>query len=97
MDPFFATVMAAEVMALAIIVGGVLMFPTARRMGRYVEMLIEERRNRLNPPKDVQELTEELERTREELARLNERQAFVEALLASRPAPALAAGDDAAP
>ena len=96
MDTSMIPIMAANVLSLAIIVGGVLMFPTARRVAKYVDMLIEERRSRMNPPKDVAMLEEELERAKEELARLGERQAFVEALLAAKPVPALAArvGED---
>ncbi|HEX9938109.1 MAG TPA: hypothetical protein VGB15_13335 [Longimicrobium sp.] len=93
MDPSLVPIMAGNVVALALIVGGILMYPTTKRFGTYLDMLIEERRRKSLPaPKDLEEMEAELLRTQEELAQLRERQEFVEALLTgTRTPPELAA------
>ena len=92
MEPGLVPIMAANVVSLALIIGAVLMYPTSRRFGTYLDMLIEERRRKTLPaPKDLEEMEAELLRTQEELAQLRERQEFVEALLTgTRTPPALA-------
>ncbi len=92
MDPALVPIMAANVVSLALIVGAVLMYPTSRRFGTYLDMLIEERRRKTLPaPKDLEEVEAELVRTQEELAQLKERQEFIESLLTgTRTPPALA-------
>lgn len=79
-----------QVIAFGMIVGGVLLFPTSRRLGRYLEALIEEKRGRgVGMADEVQRLRGELDETRAELARLAERQAFTESLLSERAEPPL--------
>ena len=92
MDLDFVAIMAGNVAALGLIIGGILIYPTTRRFGKYLDMLIEERRQKTLPaPKDLEEMEAELLRTQEELAQLRERQEFLEALLTgTRTPPALA-------
>jgi hypothetical protein len=90
MDVISIPLIVAEVVGLAMIIGGILLFPTARRLGGYLEVLIEEKRLTLTEDKRVKELgagpqVERLERelaeTREELGRVAERQASMESAL----------------
>jgi hypothetical protein len=87
MDVLSIPLIVAEVLGLAMIIGGILLFPTARRLGRYLEVLIEEKRLTLQEKKragalgagaEVERLERELMETREALARLAERQAALE-------------------
>jgi len=71
------------------VVGGRLLFPTARRLPDYLERLLKERQNASKLTVQLETLTSELAATREELARVSERQQFVEALLEDRLPPAL--------
>lgn len=79
-----------NVIGLGMIIGGILLFPTTRRLGRYLEVLIEEKRGKnAGLPDEVQRLRRELDDTRAELAQLSQRQAFTESLLAERAEPPL--------
>lgn len=82
MDVLSIPMIVGNVIAFGMIVGGVLLFPTARRLGRYLEVLIEEKRRGIGAAAQVEHLELELKQTREELARLAERQASVESRLA---------------
>ena len=84
MDPVILTAAVANLIALGMITGAVLLFPTARRLGVYLEVLIEERRKGAPAAGQVARLEEELRRTQEELHSVKERQRFVEALLEER-------------
>ena len=89
MDLDLVPIIVGNVAALGLIIGGILMYPTTRRFGTYLDMLIEERRRKSLPaPKDLEEVEAELLRTQEELAQLKERQEFIEALLTGPRAPA---------
>lgn len=79
-----------NVIGLGMIIGGILLFPTTRRLGRYLEVLIEEKRGKNAAlPDEVQRLQRELDETRAEFAQLSQRQAFTESLLAERTEPPL--------
>lgn len=88
MDLDLVPIIVGNVAALGLIIGGILMYPTTRRFGTYLDMLIEERRRKTLPPKNLEDVEAELLRTQEELAQLRERQEFVEALLTGTRAPA---------
>lgn len=67
------------------IIGGILLFPTSRRLGRYLEVLIEEKRDKgVGMVDEVRRLEQELRETQAEVARLSERQAFTGSLLEER-------------
>lgn len=90
MEVISLPIIIANIIALGMIITGVLLFPTSRRLGRYLEVLIEEKRGKGGGTGDeVQLLQRELHETRAELARLSERQAFTESLLAERAEPPL--------
>ena len=85
MDVITIPLIVGEVVALGLIITGVLLFPTSRRLGRYLELLIEEKRGKvLGASQEVERLERELSDTREELARLAERQARMESALDQR-------------
>ena len=96
MDPVILTAAVANLIALGMITGAVLLFPTARRLGVYLEVLIEERRKGMAPAGQIARLEEELRKTQEELRSVRERQQFVEALLEEK-ADALAIPSGTAP
>jgi hypothetical protein len=74
-----------QVIAFGMLVGGVLLFPTSRRLGRYLEVLIEEKRGKgIGMAEEVKRLERELRETQAEVARLSERQAFTDSLLEER-------------
>jgi hypothetical protein len=81
MDPVILTAAVANLIALGMITGAVLLFPTARRLGVYLEVLIEERRKSAPSTSQMARLEEELRKTQEEVRSMRERQQFVEALL----------------
>lgn len=84
MDVITIPLIVGEVVALGLIITGVLLFPTSRRLGRYLEVLIEEKRTKaVGAPAEVERLERELRDTREELARVAERQARMESMLGS--------------
>jgi len=70
-------------------VGGRLLLPTAKRLPDYLDRLLRERQNAKKLSAQLEMLTSELTATREELARMAERQQFVESLLEDRPSRAL--------
>ena len=85
MDPETEAPMVASVV-LFITVGAVILFrPITKRLGSYLEVLAEERRQPVAPPAapDARVL-DALESIERRMARLEERQAFTDALLASR-------------
>lgn len=80
--------MLLTLLMVLIIAGSILMFPIMRRLGRLLELRIEERRGGALPAAEVQELKElkELVRGLEaEVERLSERQTFTERLLTEGP------------
>ena len=85
MDVLSVPLIVAEVIGLGMIIGGILLFPTSRRLGRYLEVLIEEKRNKgVGIADEVRRLERELRETQAEVARLSERQGFTESLLEER-------------
>jgi hypothetical protein len=84
MDVISIPMIVGNVIAFGMIVGGVLLFPTARRLGRYLEVLIEEKRRDIGAAAQVEQLERELKQTQEELTRLAERQSATERLLEKR-------------
>ncbi len=73
--------MLLSLLMVLIIAGSILMFPIMRRMGRLLELRIEERRGGALPAAQVEELKELVRGLEEEVARLSERQTFTERLL----------------
>ena len=62
MDVITLPLIVGEVIAFGMIIGGILLFPTSRRLGRYLEVLIEEKRNKgVGMADDVRRLEQELE------------------------------------
>ena len=85
MDIISIPLIVGEVVALGLIITGVLLFPTSRRLGRYLEVLIEEKRAKgVGRGGEVERLERELRETREELARVAARQASMESMLEKR-------------
>ena len=84
MDPVILTAAVANLIALGMITGAVLLFPTARRLGVYLEVLIEERRKGTPSADQIGRLEAELRNTQEELRVVKEHQEFLEALLAEK-------------
>ncbi len=90
MDVITLPLIIGEVIAFGVIIGGILLFPTSRRLGRYLEVLIEEkRRNGVGMADEVKRLERELRETQAEVARLSERQAVAEQRLEERAEPPL--------
>jgi hypothetical protein len=90
MDVITLPLIIAEVIGLGMIIGGILLFPTSRRLGRYLEVLIEEKRGKgIGMAAEVQRLERELRETQAEVARLSERQAFTDSMLEGRAEPPL--------
>ena len=90
MDVITLPLIIAEVIGLGMIIGGILLFPTSRRLGRYLEVLIEEkRRNGAGVADEVKRLERELRETQAEVARLSERHAVAEQRLEGRAEPPL--------
>lgn len=73
--------MLLTLLMLIIIAGSVLMFPLMRRLGRLMELRIEERRSGVVPGEELASLKETVAELQEEVSRLTERQAFAERLL----------------
>jgi hypothetical protein len=82
MDVVTLPLIIGEVIAFGMIIGGILLFPTSRRLGRYLEVLIEEKRAKgVGMADEVKRLERELRETQAEVARLSERQARTESRL----------------
>ncbi|HSL71007.1 MAG TPA: hypothetical protein VK864_12245 [Longimicrobiales bacterium] len=79
--------------AFFVVTGGVLLLrPITKRLGTFLEVLAEERRRAITappPPTDEARLVGVLEILDRRLARLEERQAFTDELLATRKQPEL--------
>lgn len=89
--------MLLTLLMLLIIAGSVLMFPLMRRLGRLMELRIEERRNGVVPGEELASLKETVQGLQDEVARLADRQAFTERLLeAGRPERGPGAGEPGA-
>jgi hypothetical protein len=84
MDPEVAPMIAA--VTLFVVTGGVLILrPISKRLGAYLEVLAEDRRRaQMGPPPDESRVLNALENIERRMARLEERQAFTDALLAGR-------------
>lgn len=84
MDPFFLVVF-TFVLLLVLLVGGVvLLFPVSRRLGAYLERLLDEGGTGTKPPPELAEVRAELKDLRAAVHRLTEQQAFMESLLEER-------------
>src|SRR5262245_17662392 len=84
-------------MTFFIISGAVLLLrPITKRLGTYLEVAAEERRKAvMTPPVDDTRILNALENIERRMARLEERQAFTDALLAGRkPAELLKRGEE---
>lgn len=68
---------------MVLVIGGlILLFPISRRLGKFLELRIDERMEWDTLPKDAfNELMDVVEELQHEVARLGERQKFVERLL----------------
>jgi hypothetical protein len=83
-------------MTLFITTGLVLILrPISKRLGSYLEVLAEERRRANAAPPDDTRVLNALENIERRMARLEERQAFTDALLAGRKPAELAARSEA--
>lgn len=81
MDPFFLMVF-AFVLLLVLFTGGfILIFPLTRRLGSYLEMQLERRRDNFQEQESLQGLEREVHELTAEVRRLAERQAFTDTLL----------------
>ena len=93
MDPFFLMVF-TFVLLMTLLVGGfIVIFPLSRRLGAYLEMQIERRRDRPEDAQRLEELQQAIRELGDEVGRLRERQAFTEALLAGQGESRLLTGD----
>lgn len=83
-------------LALILTTGGVLVLrPLAKRLGAYLDVLVEERRAvRTQLPADNERLVNTLESIERRLARLEERQSFTDQLLSKGTRPQLERGDE---
>ncbi len=77
--------MLLSLLIVLIIAGSILMFPLVRRLGRLLELRIEERRGDAFPATEVEELKELVRGLESEVERLAERQSFTERLLTEGP------------
>lgn len=90
MDVISLPLILGEVIGLGMLIGGILLFPASRRLGRYLEVLIEEKRGKgIGLAEEVQRLERELRETQAQVARLSERQAATESALEGRAEPPL--------
>lgn len=87
MDWIVPTAIVANTILLlgGMVVGGKLFLPTARRLAVHVDRMLSERQPAAKLNSQLERLTDELVSTRQELARLAERQQFVEKLLEKQP------------
>lgn len=81
MDIIALAGMLFSLLVVLIIAGSILMFPIMRRLGRLIEVRIEERRSGTVPAEDMQALLESVRALEAEVLRLTDRQAFTERLL----------------
>lgn len=81
MNPFFPMVFVFVLLLVLFIGGFVLVFPLTRRLGAYLEMLIERRHGPIPDRKRMEVLEGELQELKAEVERLAERQSFVDNLL----------------
>ncbi|NIP80881.1 MAG: hypothetical protein GWM90_17370 [Gemmatimonadetes bacterium] len=72
---------------MVLIIGGfILLFPVTRRLGRLLELRIEERRSEDRPPAaELEEVLRVVEALQAEVERLSDRQEFTERLLERGP------------
>jgi hypothetical protein len=67
---------------MVVIIGGfILLVPLSKRLGRLLELRLEERREGTIPPEQATVLLETVQALQDEVERLAERQAFTERLL----------------
>ena len=80
MEPMMIIAMGVNLIVVAMIAGTILLFPVSRRLAALLEKRLE---GYADPElkRQVEDVTRELERTRREFARLEERQRFTERLL----------------
>lgn len=81
---------------VVLVIGGlILLFPISRRLGRFLEIRIDERMEWDTLPREtLDELRDLVEGLQSEVARLGERQRFVERLLESGKAESRASAED---
>lgn len=90
MDVVTIPMIVGYILMTGMTIGGILLFPTARRLGHYLEMLIKEKRRKgVGMGEQVERLERELRDTQAELARTTEPQGFLESLLEERAEPPL--------
>lgn len=73
--------MLLSLLMVLIIAGSILMFPIVRRLGRLLELRIEERRAGVLPSAELEEVKALVRSLEEEVVRLGERQEFIDRLL----------------
>ncbi len=89
MDWIVPTALVANTIVLlgGMVVGGRLLLPTARSLAAHLDRMLSERQPTAKLNSQLERLTGELVATREELARVAERQRFLENLLEKQPPP----------
>lgn len=85
MDPFMVLVFTFILLMVLLVGGFILAYPLTRRLGAYLERLVERPRDASEPDAEVERLRQEVDALRREVSRLAERQEFTDALLAERP------------
>jgi hypothetical protein len=84
MDPFFLMVF-TFILLLVLLVGGfVVIYPVTRRLGSYLEMQLDKRRESGTDAARLEEMHREIQQLSAELRRLSERQSFTDSLLSER-------------
>ena len=81
MDPLIAASMIFTVILVLLIGGFVVLFPLTRRLGNALEVYLDQKREELPDPEDVERLRVAVHQLRKEVRQLGEKQEFVEKLL----------------
>lgn len=81
MDPLIAASMIFTVILVLLIGGFIVLFPLTRRLGNALEVYLDQKREQLPDPEDVERLRVAVHQLRREVRQLSEKQEFVERLL----------------
>ncbi len=84
MDPMAVAGMIFVLVLCAMVGGFILLIPLSRRLGRMVDVWLQERRE-IEPSGEIQELRRTIQALEAEVSALSERQQFTDQLLQSRP------------
>ena len=90
MDPNAIAGMAFTLILAAMVGGFVLLFPVSRRLGKFLENRLQDKKGTpALPPAEFEALQETVKSLESQLRRVGERQEFLEKLLSSKQAAAL--------